>query len=172
MNTIKIITQSSSLPDLPYNKQHIIHSIQDLNASLPDKNIVPLLFQDHWNPFNILTTLNIDNTPLLATRYTCPLNPNNIYYGITPVFIFSENISKYAINSLPNYIFDTTDPSIYTYTKIYSPKTNNLSPFIKTYLGTGYSTHPTERNDYTVVLVNLQLTNEDYILAVTLSRKE
>lgn len=62
------------------------------------------MFDNHRNPFQTLSNINIKTNNLLKEiKYNCPFRNDTHFYSLLPIAINTNDISKYSSNEInPN----------------------------------------------------------------------
>ena len=164
---VKIVRQDQKfnpeIGDLVYDHDNIICGFTDLGNPTPIFGLLNFLSS---NPFMNLQKMGVSLEYLRDTKYGCIFNPPNTYFGIVPRAIRTNCSGPYRVNFLKNkqydWIFDTEWQNSFRDSIL---KDNSI---VNSFLGTGYN-YGTLPSDGSIekVLVDIELSNGDYIIAST-----
>jgi hypothetical protein len=151
--------------DFIFDDEKLIHSYFTLDF---DKTLMfPLVFFGHFNPFVTLKRLNVHDQDLFvkSAKYECPFLNSNIYYGLLPVAIQTNDSSVYRYGPFSrseyDYVFDLDWQKTYQQSFF-------ENEILTSYMGSGYTNCflPSD-GSHKIVDVKIELSNNDFIVAKT-----
>ncbi len=151
--------------DFIFDNENLIHSYFKLDDDKP--LMFPLVFYGHFNPFLTLRRLDVRDQDLLikSSKYECPFLNENIYYGLLPVAIQSNDSSVYRAGPFAHaqydYVFDLEWQKKYRQSFI-------ENEILTSFMGSGYTDAflPSD-GSHKIVTVKIELSNGDFIVAKT-----
>lgn len=158
----------SKINNLPFGQEYIHSLVTQKEMSAKDFLMIPLTFFIFYNPFQILNKFGIYTDTLeKKSKYKCPFRKETTFWGLLPITLKTNDPQKYRHEELKAPLYDLVFDLKWQ-------KHNNIVQFIlenkitKSFLGHGYTkdTLPTDGSN-TIIPAKLQLSNNDFIIALT-----
>lgn len=151
--------------DFIFDNGRLIHSYFEFDDV---KSLMfPLTFYGHFDPFHTLRRLDVRDQDLLvqSAKYECPFLNGNIYYGLLPVAIQTNDSSVYRVGPFArseyDYVFDLEWQKKYRQSFV-------ENEILTSFMGSGYTNDflPSD-GSHKIVTVKIELSNNDFIVAKT-----
>jgi len=155
------------LGDFLFGSEFIHSYLTKKEIAANDFFVIPLMFMNFYHPFTTLKRLSIDASELRQNcTYRCPFRHHTSFYGLLPIAIKTNDVAKYRQNGFENAAFNSIFDLEWQKNRIDQILSSNQ--ISKAFLGHGFTdgTLPFD-GDNAIVNVKLQLSNNDFILALT-----